>query len=129
MIGADSMRIWWLSKAAWASLWQETGEGRSFAQDFSSCLSRLSFSSQMKDGFPLIFWLRDQLVKAFLMDPKGAKSKGNGPQVFFRGKIKEDWLMVGDTIGDNFGGRKKSQREEGRVHQKPVKPGCNVPRP
>ena len=63
------------------------------------------------------------------MDPKGAESKGNGPQVFFRGKIKKDWLMIGGIVRENFGGHMKPQREKGRVHQKPVKTGCNVPRP
>ena len=77
----------------------------------------------------LVPGVRDQLVKAFLMDPKGAESKGNGPQVFFRAKIKEDRLMIGETIWEYFGGRMKPQREEGGVHQKPVKRGCNVPRP
>ena len=77
----------------------------------------------------LVPGIRDQLVEAFLMDPKGAESKGNGPQVFFRAKIKEDRLMIGETIWEDFGGRMKPQREEGGVHQKPVKAGCNVPRP
>ena len=73
--------------------------------------SKLSFPDE--GGVPsnlLVPGVIDQLVKAFLMDPEGAESKGNGPQVFFRGNIKEDWLMVGDTIGENFGGRKKPQR-------------------
>ena len=86
----------------------------------------------MKEGFPLIFLApgaRDQLVKAFLMDPEGAESKGNASQVFFRDKIEEDRLVIGDTIWENFGGRINPQREKGRVHQKPVKMGCNVPKP
>ena len=57
----------------------------------------------------LVLGVRDQLVKAFLMDPEGAESKGNGPQVFFRDKIKEDRFMIGDTIWENFGGRVKPQ--------------------
>ena len=61
----------------------------------------------------LVPGVRDQLVKAFLMDPKGAESKGNGPQVFFRDKIKEDRIMIGDTIWENFGGRMKPRREKG----------------
>ena len=57
----------------------------------------------------LVPGVRDQLVKAFLMDPEGDESKGNGPQIFFRDKIKEDRLMIGDTIWENFGGRVKPQ--------------------
>ena len=47
--------------------------------------------------------VRDNVTKSILMDPQGTKPKGDGAQVFVNGEIKEDRLVVEDTIGKDFG--------------------------
>jgi len=71
----------------------------------------------------------DNMVEALLMDPKGTEPERDGAKIFLNRELKEDWFMIGDTVGKDFGRSKKPQGEEGGADEKPVKAGRNMPRP
>ena len=83
VIGTDSMRIWWFSKASWPSFLQEIGEGRDLAQFLRSCFSLLSLTSQIKEGFPVTFLLQEletMRSKPSWWIQRGLNLKGMGPR-------------------------------------------------
>ena len=55
----------------------------------------------------------DNMVEALLMDPKGTEPERDGAKIFLNRELKEDWFMIGNTVGKDFGRSMKPQVEEG----------------
>ena len=43
------------------------------------------------------------MVEALLMDPKGTEPERDGAKIFLDRELKEDWFMIGNTVGKDFG--------------------------
>jgi hypothetical protein len=46
--------------------------------------------------------IEDQILEAFLLNPRGAKSKGDRSQICVFGEFKKNWFMIRGTKGKDF---------------------------
>ena len=82
-ISNSSMKSWWFIRADWAFFLSSTALGMFLAQLFKAIFTLLNFSSQTKNGEPMIGFFHISATlskKSFLFIHRGLNRKGIGPK-------------------------------------------------